>query len=171
MTSTAAATSASSESQATAAESDPRPVKHNAALGYLRGFVVLLVVAHHACLAYFPFVPPPPKSLLAQPRLWGAFPVVDSHRWIGFAFFAGFNDTFFMSLMFLLSGLFVANSLQRKGAGKFLRDRVIRLAIPFAVAAAVIAPLAYYPTYLTTGAGWTLAGFWRQWLALGYWPA
>jgi hypothetical protein len=73
--------------------------------------------------------------------------------------------------MFLLSGLFVANSLQRKGAGKFLRDRVIRLAIPFAVAAAVIAPLAYYPAYLTTGGDRALGGFWRQWLALGYWPA
>lgn len=71
--------------------------------------------------------------------------MVDSQRWSGFALLIGFNDTFFMSLMFFLSGLFVWRSLARKGAAGFLRDRVLRLGVPFVIAAALIAPLAYLP--------------------------
>lgn len=76
-----------------------------------------------------------------------------------------------MSLMFFLSGLFVWQSLQRKGAGHFLRDRVFRLGIPFLAAAAIVAPIAYYPAYLQTGAGGGISGFWQQWRSLGNWPA
>jgi hypothetical protein len=83
----------------------------------------------------------------------------------------GFNDTFFMALMFFVSGLFVWKSLQRKGAGNFLRDRVLRLGLPFVAAAAVVAPLAYYPTFLQSGAAGGFTGFWKQWLSLGNWPA
>ena len=44
------------------------------AISYLRAFVTLLVVAHHAALAYHPFGRnTPPASLLAQPRWWQAF--------------------------------------------------------------------------------------------------
>jgi peptidoglycan/LPS O-acetylase OafA/YrhL len=144
---------------------------YNLAIGYLRAFVTLLVVAHHAVLAYCPFLPPAePASLLPQPRWWQAFPVIDSHRWMGFGLFVGFNDMFFMSLMFFLSGLFVWTSLQRKGAGTFFRDRLLRLGLPFVLAAAIVAPLAYYPTFLQTG-GHGVGGFWQQWKALGTWPA
>jgi len=145
--------------------------QYSVSIGYLRAFITVLVVAHHAALAYHPFAPPAPASLVAQPRLWQAFPVVDSAHWIGWALLVGFNDVFFMSLMFFLSGLFVWNSLRRKGAGAFVRDRVVRLGVPFAIAAALIAPLAYYPTYLTTASHTGLAGFWQQWRALGNWPA
>jgi peptidoglycan/LPS O-acetylase OafA/YrhL len=148
------------------------PGGYNLAIGYLRAFITLLVLAHHAVLAYHPAAPPPPASLLVEPRWWQAFPVVDSARWSGFALFVGFNDTFFMSLMFFLSGLFVWRSLKRKGGAHFLRDRFLRLGLPFAVAAAFIAPLAYYPAYLQSGAAFGgFAGFWREWLALGNWPA
>lgn len=140
----------------------------NVPLGYLRTFVTLLVVAHHALLAYHPYAPPPGAALTAQPRLWMAFPVVDSHRSAGIDLFVGFNDTFFMSLMFLISGLFVWPSLVRKGAVRFARDRARRLGLPFLVSAAVLAPLAYYPAYLQTR---THAGFWHEWLRLGEWPA
>ena len=91
--------------------------------------------------------------------------MVDVQRWTGFSLFAGFNDIFFMSLMFFLSGLFVWHSLQRKGAGKFVRDRLLRLGVPFVLAAALIAPLAYYPTYLQMATHGDFAGFWRQWWA------
>jgi hypothetical protein len=117
---------------------------YNLAVGYLRAFVTLLVVAHHAVLAYCPFVPPAePASLLPQPRWWQGFPVVDSHRWAGWQLFVGFNDMFFMALMFFLSGLFVWTSLERKGTSTFLKDRLLRLGVPFVLAAAVVAPVAY----------------------------
>src|SRR6267154_2504021 len=143
--------------------------QYHAALGYLRAFITVLVVAPHAALAYHPFAPPAPSNMVVQPRLWAAFPVVDSARWNGFGLLVGFNDTFFMSLMFFLSGLFVWKTLQRKGVQSFLSDRAVRLGIPFAVAV-LIAPLAYYPAYLTTGSHSGLTDFWRQWLSLGNWP-
>jgi hypothetical protein len=146
------------------------PAQRNVAIGYLRAFVTVLVLAHHAALAYHPFAPAPPASLVAQPRWWQAFPVVDSQRSTGFALFVGFNDTFFMALMFFVSGLFVWHSLKRKRSGRFVRDRFLRLGLPFVVAAALVAPLAYYPTYLQIG-GSGFAGFWQQWRSLGNWPA
>jgi hypothetical protein len=128
-------------------------------------------VAHHTALAYQPFAPPPPHSLLAVPRWWQVFPVVDSQHSMLAAIFVGFNDTFFMALMFFLSGLFVCQSLRRKGPGTFLRDRALRLGIPFVAAAAIVAPVAYYPTYLQSRATGGEVGFWHQWLSLGNWPA
>lgn len=143
----------------------------NVAVGHLRAAITAMVVAHHAVLAYHPFVPKPAASLTAGPPWWQAFPVVDSQRWSGFALFTGFNDIFFMALMFFLSGLFVWSSLLRKGSGTFLKDRALRLGLPFVAGALLIAPLAYYPAYLQTGAEPGFAGFWKQWLSLGNWPA
>ena len=159
------------------AEVKPRPnlvsapeAEYNTSIGYLRAFITVLVVAHHAALAYATFAPPVAPSLAAPLRWWQAFPIVDSHKWSGADTIVGFNDTFFMSLMFFISGLFVWRSLQRKSIGGFLRNRTLRLGIPFLGAAAIIAPLAYYPTYLQTGQR-GVGGFVHQWLSLGIWPA
>jgi peptidoglycan/LPS O-acetylase OafA/YrhL len=140
----------------------------NVPLGYLRTFVTLLVVLHHALLAYLVFAPAPAVSLSAPPLIWGAFPVVDTHRTPGIDLIVGLNDTFFMSLMFLVSGLFAWPSLARKGAALFARDRALRLGLPFVASAAVLAPLAYYPAYLQSR---THDGFWHEWLHIGSWPA
>ncbi len=147
------------------------PVQYSLPIGYLRAFVTLLVLAHHSALAYHTFAPPIPATLVTVPRWWQAFPVVDAHRSLALTMLVSFNDIFFMSLMFLLSGLFVWKSLERKGIGIFVKDRFVRLGIPFLIAAAIVAPLAYYPTYFLTGAGRGLAGFWHEWRALGYWPS
>ena len=143
---------------------------YNVSIGYLRAFITLLVLAHHAALAYDPFAPSPVAVLNGPNRWWQAFPVVDPKRSNMFAFLVGFNDIFFMALMFFLSGLFVWKSLQRKGGASFLRDRAVRLGLPFIVAAAIVAPVAYYPAYLQTGSA-GIVGFWHQWRSLGNWPA
>ena len=145
--------------------------EQNIALGYLRAFVIVLVVAHHAALAYHPFAPPPSRSLTTIPHWWQAFPVVDSQRSNLLALLVGFNDVFFMSLMFFLSGLFVWNSLRRKGAVTFLRVRLRRLGLPFVISVAVLAPLAYYPSFLQSRSPGGFSGFWNQWLSLGSWPS
>ena len=141
----------------------------NVPIGYLRAFVTVLVVLHHALLAYHPFAPPPGASLVVEPRVWPAFPVVDPDRSMGSTLMVGFNETFFMSLMFLLSGLFVWHSVQRKGPLSFLRGRALRLGVPFAVASLLLAPLAYCPAYLQTTARATSGSFWAQWTSLGVW--
>ena len=133
----------------------------------MRGFLILLVVAHHSVLAYFPKPPAVPITLLDQPRWWMAFPIVDSRHFIGFGPFVLFNDTFFMALLFLLSGLFVWKSLERKQPRVYLKDRLVRLGVPFVIVVAA-GPLAYYPTYIQSR---VKTGFWHEWLALGSWPA
>ena len=154
------------------AAADNAAVVHDrvAALDYLRAFVTVLVVAHHSVLAYHPYAPPL-GSFGAENMLWGAFPIIDTRRWTGIDLFVGFNDTFFMSLMFLLSGLFVWPSLQRRSVGGFLRDRCLRLGLPFLVSAALLAPLAYYPAWLQRGGASDIGAFAQAWLALGVWPA
>jgi hypothetical protein len=50
-------------------------------------------------------------------------PIVDSAKWAGFDHFVLRNDTFFMSLLFLVSGLHVWRSLERKEADRaVIRD-------------------------------------------------
>src|SRR5450756_1644278 len=133
---------------------------------YLRAFIVLLVLLHHSLLAYAVLWP-------AQSRMFEILPapIVDSQRWAGFDVVTTFNDTFFMALMFLLSGLFVWPSLERKGGAGFLRERILRLGVPFAVAVPILMPLAYYPTYAVTGADPGLLAYARAWLSLGFWPS
>jgi len=139
-------------------------------IGTLRAVITVMVIAHHAFLGYHPFAPPPFDSLRTAPY-WQAFPVVDPDRWHGALWPVAVNDMFFMSLMFLISGLFVWQSLTTRGGGRYLRDRARRLGLPFLAAAALLAPLAYLPSYLQTGAAATWSGFWREWLALESWPA
>lgn len=142
---------------------------YNISIGYLRAFVTVLVVLHHAAISYATFAPPVAPSLAAQPRWWQAFPIVDAQKWAGASTILGFNDTFFMSLMFFISGLFVWKSLQRKKIGGFLRDRTLRLGIPFVASFTLLAPLAYYPAYLQIGQH-GVGNFVHQWLSLGVLP-
>ncbi len=146
------------------------PPTRNLALGYLRASLVVLVLGHHSMLAYTDLPLPATTSLAAQPQLWRAFPIVDRHaQWGGFTVLSSFNDSFFMSLMFFISGLFVWSSLRRKGAAAFTRGRTLRLGLPFLAAAAIVAPIAYYPAYLQAG-GHGLTEYARTWLAFGDWP-
>jgi hypothetical protein len=139
-------------------------------LSYLRTLVTLLVVAHHSALAYISFKPPQ-LPFTMQSLLWTAFPVTDPGKWPGFDLLVGWNDLFFMALMFLVSGLFVWPSLNRQGAGQFIQRRMLRLGVPFIVAAGVLAPLAYCPAYLQSGGDAGLMSYAHAWLALGKWPA
>ncbi len=141
----------------------------NAALDSLRSFITLLVVAHHAVLAYFPYAPP--LGAFDGNEIWGAFPIIDAAKGKGLDILVLWNDTFFMALMFLLSGLFVGPSLTRKRAGGFVRDRLVRLGLPFVWAAFVLAPLAYYPAYLQRADETVASDWWEAWSTLPNWPA
>jgi hypothetical protein len=127
-------------------------------------------VLQHALLAYHAFAPAPQPSLVDEPRSWLAFPIVDGRRSTAVAVLTTFNDIFGMALMFFLSGLFVPHGIERHGAGRYLRRRALRLGVPFAVAAVVLTPLAYYPSYLVTAPSPSVVGFGRVWLSMGLFP-
>jgi peptidoglycan/LPS O-acetylase OafA/YrhL len=139
-------------------------------LSYLRALVTLLVVAHHSALAYLSSKPPI-HGFTALSLWWTAFPIRDAGNWPGFDLLVGWNDVFFMALMFFVSGLFVWPALRRHGAGGFIKRRFLRLGVPFIVAAGLLAPLAYYLAYLQLSGDTHLGSYAKAWLALGKWPA
>jgi hypothetical protein len=150
----------------------PRPADGRGLLvDHLRSFITLLVVAHHAVLAYHPYGPAPAVSFAEAPMLWRAFPVLDAAKWPGSDLLVTINDTFFMMLMFLVGGLFVAKSVARRGLAGFVAERALRLGVPFLASCAVLAPLAYYPAYLQLGGEPGLATYASAYANLPVWPA
>jgi surface polysaccharide O-acyltransferase-like enzyme len=127
------------------------------ALDRARSFITLLVLVHHSVVNYTHF---------------GSG---DNMRWLGFDLVVLFTDSFFMACMFLISGLFVHDSLTRRGAADFLGHRAWRLGIPFLISIFVLMPIAYYPTFLryhlpgTTD--FNFFHFWWHTLNLGPWPS
>ena len=57
------------------------------------------------------------------------------------AWFIVVTQAYFMGFFLLISAYFVPGSYDRKGAGRFLRDRLVRLGIPLALYSWVIRPL------------------------------
>src|SRR6516165_9535583 len=112
--------------------------KSSLALSNLRGFAIVMVVAFHSCIAYLNSQPDAALPFDIAPYGWRANPIVDSARWLGFDLFCAFQYIYLMQLLFFLSGLFVWPSLSRKGGGKFLYDRFLRLGVPFALDCAAV---------------------------------
>jgi peptidoglycan/LPS O-acetylase OafA/YrhL len=120
-------------------------------------------------LAYLVYIPVSVADFSSPPWGWRAFPIVDGRRFFGFDLFCAWQDVYLMALFFFLSGLFVASSLARKSGWPFLRDRLVRLGLPFVFGTLVLIPLAIYPAYLVTAADPSFAAFVDAWLALPFW--
>lgn len=104
----------------------------------LRTALVMLVVLHHVALIYgagapFYYVEPP----FTEPLTFLLLLV-----------FILVNQSWFMGAFFLLAGYFTPGSFERKGAGLFLKDRLLRLGIPLLVFYFVLNPLSSLATYL-----------------------
>ncbi len=66
--------------------------------------------------------------------------------------FCAVNQAYFMGFFLLISAYFVPGSYDRKGAGQFLKDRLIRLGIPLVIYSWIISPLTWVViTYVTLG--------------------
>lgn len=123
------------------------------AIDYLKAFIIVSVVLHHALLAYSTFLNYDESIVVAGIITYFnlANPVLDKVGWSGFDVIIGINDRYFMTLMFFISGLFIFPSLNRKGEKLFWHDRLKRLGIPFIIGIFTIIPLAYYPAHLQWG--------------------
>ena len=86
----------------------------------LRLLMIIFVVMVHLSVTYSGLG----SWYYVEPRQIGAIQTVI------FGFFQSFTQGYFMGIMFLIGGYFVPASYDKKGFGKFLNDRFIRLGIP-----------------------------------------
>ena len=132
-------------------------------IDYLRTTLTLMVLGHHSALAYTTFA-----RFNKEHIFQSTAPVVDTARWIFFDYAENFNDVFFMSLMFFVSGLFVYPALRKHGTLSFLRDRFLRLGLPFALAVVLLMPIAYYASWQLTGRSTGFLDFYQRLAAGGF---
>lgn len=116
--------------------------QRNIWVDYLRAAITVLVVAHHSSLAYTTFA-----NFDKNAYINSTHPIVDNRRWIGLDIFENFNDIFFMSLMFFIGGLFLTKSIAKKGTIAFIRDRLLRLFMPFLLIGTLANLIAYFPSF------------------------
>ena len=128
-------------------------VKRYFALDRTRTFLTLVILLYHAVIPYTYFGHTDPKS------------------WIGFDVIALVVDSSSMAMFFFLSGLFVWPSLGHKTPRIFLRDRLLRLGLPFVIAAFTITPIGYYAIALRQQPDLGFAAFLWKTITVGPWPS
>jgi glucans biosynthesis protein C len=118
---------------------------------YLRAALVCLVILHHTAITYG-----------ASGSFYYTENATDPIASLLLSLFTNFNQAWFMGCFFLLSGYFSPGSFDRKGPLKFLKDRLIRLGIPFLIFYFVLNPITVFiaffhlPASQVTAAGFTL---------------
>jgi len=122
---------------------------------HLRAALVILVVVHHVAVVYgaaapYYYVDPPPAPSLASLILF---------------VFVLFNQAWFMGALFLLAGYFTPAAYDRKGAPRFLKDRLLRLGIPLIFFMFVLGPITaiglFLPPAPVIPIALTWENFWR----------
>lgn len=134
-------------------------------IDYLRTTITIMVVAHHSSLAYTTFA-----TFNKEAYINSTHPIVDSARWIGLDIFENYNDQFFMSLMFLIGGLFLIKSINRKGTLEFVKDRFIRLFIPFLFIGTPLMLLAYFPSFYLAHNSTDIIAYIKDFFTVESWP-
>jgi hypothetical protein len=142
-----------SHSATIGADAHAAPKARNVSLDRTRTFLTLVVLLHHAVIPYTYFGH-------TDPAFWAGFDVVVLA-----------TDSFFMAMFFFLSGLFTWPGIARKAPQVFLRDRLLRLGLPFVVAAFTVIPLAYYAIALRENPGLSFSSFWWKTVTVGPWPS
>jgi len=108
----------------------------------IRVFLTILVILHHTMIIY------------AGTGSWGLYTEgrQDTITTVIGGWFCLVNQAYFMSLFLLISAYFIPGSYDRKGAGHFVKDRLIRLGIPLVIYSWIISPLTWVVvTYVTQG--------------------
>ena len=146
-------TTISGSGAADAVRAAPKVKRRNAAIDHARSFLTLVVLLHHAVIPYT------------------YFGHTDAKSWIGFDVIVLATDSFFMAMFFFLSGLFVWPGLKHKTPRAFFGDRLLRLGLPFVIAAFTVIPLAYYAIALRQTPEITFSAFWWKTITAGPWQS
>jgi peptidoglycan/LPS O-acetylase OafA/YrhL len=125
-------------------------------LDNLRAVAIVLVIVLHASITY-----------MVYPPTW--WYVLDPNQSIVFTWLVLLIDVPIMPALFFVAGYFALPSLQRRGPGGFIREKVVRLAVPWVLGVVFLAPLETYMAYVSRGTAmgylqfWT-TDFWGPWV-------
>lgn len=111
----------------------------------IRNFVILLVLVYHSAAAY---------SIITPHWI-----VHDTHSFLA-DFIRELFDVFMMPVLFFIAGYFALSSLEKKGAWKFLKDKVKQLLAPWVMAVFIVLPLGLYDQPVKP-----IRPFWKYWLS------
>jgi Acyltransferase family len=116
-------------------------------LDNLRAFVIILVVVLHGSMTYMAYAP-----------TW--WYVVDPNNNEVFTQLVLLLDVPIMPILFFLAGYFALPSLQKRGVKLFLKEKFIRVGIPWIFGALFLAPLSTYMIYFSRGVPMGFLEFW-----------
>ncbi len=114
----------------------------------LRVLVIFLVVVLHSIMCYMAYAP-----------AW--WYVVDKQHSMFLLMLVLLIDVPIMQAMFFISGYFALPSLLRRGPGTFLRDKFVRIGIPWIFGALVLAPPTTYMILFSRHVPMGFRTFWR----------
>ncbi len=117
-------------------------------LDNLRAFVIMLVVVLHGSITYMAFAPP-----------W--WYVLDEQSHLIFTALVLLIDVPIMLIMFFIAGYFAFPSLVKRNTGAFLKDKFIRVGLPWIFGALLLAPPTAYMIYYSRGVPMSFWEFWR----------
>jgi glucans biosynthesis protein C len=109
----------------------------------LRVLLIILVIMHHLAITYG-----------AAGSWYYQDPTKDTLTSVVLTILTATNQAFFMGLFFLISAYFTPDSYDRKGAGSFLRDRLLRLGIPLLIYDGIINPFVVFLAAGFPGSYW-----------------
>ena len=104
----------------------------------IRWVMIILVVSMHAAVTY---------SHLGSWYFMENTPVSKPEVFV-FGTYQAWLQSFFMGFLFFIAGYFVPKAYDTKGAGKFLRDRAVRLGLPLLVFVFILQPVSVWCIYL-----------------------
>lgn len=116
-------------------------------LDHLRAVVVVLVIVLHASMTYMAF--PPEWWYVIEPKNSRVFTLLV----LGL-------DVPSMQILFFIAGFFAYPSIQRHGPARFLRQKLVRLGLPWLVGVVFLAPPMAYLITLTRGIAKPYLEFW-----------
>ena len=116
-------------------------------LDNLRAVAVLGVLLLHTSICY----------MVAAPQWWY---VVDPDVSLVFTVIVLVVDVPVMSAMFLVAGYFAMPSLRRRRAGGFVKEKLVRLGVPWVFGVVVLAPAVTYLSFLSRGISMPYLQFW-----------
>jgi glucan biosynthesis protein C len=114
------------------------------AVDNLKVLLIGVVIVIHAVMGYAAFFDGWPYAEVQEVHLPDGVVIAV------FALFAPLGICM-MALLFLIAGLLTPPSIARKGATRFVRDRLLRLGVPFAVFVLLLWPLSLYALFRPLG--------------------